>query len=144
MKNSWNHLHPLSKWSFFTCSDSVQQLVGNNFLRKIAELSYITWKKIIPEKRSCRRCVVLYKHGTHYGPSSGLAEECDKTRTQILIYYHPFTLITKIYVMFINRGTITRLDTDLFSLSSSLNSLEIPSFPCNSISSVKYPVFRDT
>jgi hypothetical protein len=39
MENSWNHLHPLSKWSFFTCFDRVQQLSENNFQRKIAEIS---------------------------------------------------------------------------------------------------------
>ena len=39
MENSRHNLHPLSKWSFFTCSDSVQQLLENNFQKKIAEIS---------------------------------------------------------------------------------------------------------
>jgi hypothetical protein len=39
MENSWNHLHHLSKWSFLTCSEHVQQLSENNFQKKIAEIS---------------------------------------------------------------------------------------------------------
>ena len=45
-------LRPLSKWSFFTCSDHVKQLSENNFQRKITEISKIT-EKNIPEK--CRQ-----------------------------------------------------------------------------------------
>jgi hypothetical protein len=41
MKNSWNHLYPLSKLSFMTCFERVQQLSENNFLRKIVEISKI-------------------------------------------------------------------------------------------------------
>ena len=43
MKNSWNHLHP----PFQNGNGRVQQLLENNFQRKIDEISQIT-KKIIP------------------------------------------------------------------------------------------------
>ena len=48
--NNWNHLHPLSERSFWSCSDSLLQLSSFFFSqKKIAEISKITEKKIIPD-----------------------------------------------------------------------------------------------
>ena len=50
MENRWNHLRTLSKLSFLTYSDRVQQLSENKFQRKIAEISEITKKNNHPWK----------------------------------------------------------------------------------------------
>jgi hypothetical protein len=41
MENSWNHLHPLSKWSFLTCSDRVLQLSENYSLSLCNKLNSV-------------------------------------------------------------------------------------------------------
>ena len=69
MKNSWNHLHSLSKCRFLISSDHVLQLLGKQLSEENSRNQLNNWKKIFPDqvqaqghKFSTKICSVLYRY----------------------------------------------------------------------------------